>query len=215
MHCTLCNSTTREIVHPKEGSRYHICDACEFIWIDVQHLLSSADEKARYELHNNTLDNEGYVGMFETFISKTVSAYCAHGDSLLDFGCGTNPVLATLLQRHGFHVDHYDPYFFPELVYTGKQYDCITSTEVFEHIADPHTTMELFSTLLKPEGIIALMTLFHPEGDDACMAWWYRKDPTHIAFYTEKTIAHLASCYAMEVIYSDQYNSCVLQKVGM
>ena len=32
---------------------------------------------------------------------------------VLDFGCGHGPALADILFNNGFHMDLYDPFFFP------------------------------------------------------------------------------------------------------
>ena len=100
-------------------------------------------------------------------------------------------------------VDKYDPYFFPNKIFSDKKYDLITSTEVFEHFSDPGKEMELLTSHLKKDGYLAVMTSFHP-GPEEFEDWWYKWDPTHIVFYNQKTFEIIASEYDLDIIYTDQ-----------
>jgi hypothetical protein len=45
--------------------------------------------------------------------------------------------------------------------------------------------------LLRPGGWLALTTCFQTD-DSRFAQWHYRRDPTHVVFYREATLAHLA-----------------------
>lgn len=85
----------------------------------------------------------------------------------------------------------WDPFFANDPKTLTRQYDFVTCTEVLEHLRNPSDTFKLFDRLLRPGGWLGLMTCF--QTDDAAFAGWhYRKDPTHIVFYRDETIRHIA-----------------------
>ena len=191
---------------------YYYCSYCEFISCEEGAIVRPGKEVALYKLHNNSMENEGYVNMFKEFIKVAVDPYGERIKKALDFGCGPGPVLASLLQQKGYDVDIYDLYFAPEKVYEHKSYDLITATEVFEHLQDPLQTAQLLKNHLNDQGILAIMTLFHPGDGVSFNNWWYRHDPTHISFYRPQTFTVLAEQLGLTVLNFDQKNVCVLTK---
>ncbi|NQU18321.1 MAG: class I SAM-dependent methyltransferase, partial [Candidatus Saganbacteria bacterium] len=115
-----------------------------------------------------------------------------------------------LLRKEGFRTDIYDKYFSPEKVYTNKKYDLITATEVFEHLKDPVAILKLLKSHLNKNGVLAVMTLFHPKDIEQFKKWWYRRDSTHIAFYTPKTFEYMASLFKMDSKVVDKKNILTL-----
>ncbi len=212
--CKICSHKTRVIIDTKSNTSYYSCNFCDFISLDHTHLLSRAEEESRYRQHNNTLENEGYVSMLRKFITTYIIPYQASIKTALDFGCGSNPVLASLLQEEGIAVDTYDKFFSRNEVYINRKYDLITSTEVFEHLKEPIDSFKLLRGLLNENGILAIMTMFHPNDDKKFQDWWYRRDKTHISFYTLNTIRHLANTFDMNLIHYDEKNACILQAVS-
>ena len=150
--------------------------------------MDSTVEKRLYCNHNNSFANEGYVRMFRKFIDDFIEPYSGEMKTALDFGSGPGPVLATLLREHGMDVDIYDVYFSPEKSYENKTYDLITCTEVLEHLKDPLPTLRLLVDHLNSQGILAVTTMFHPGVGEEFQNWWYRRDRTHICFYTNRTL---------------------------
>ncbi len=203
MSCKICNSEELEKIRLDE--KYYYCNNCEVIFIDQQEIVDPAEEKSRYEGHDNNHQNEGYVNMFKEFINEVIEPHLklTKQMSVLEFGCGPGPVLADLLEEKDLEVDCYDPYFFPEKIFVDQKYDLITSTEVFEHFSDPVKEMELLTTHLKDGGYLAVMTSFH-SGPDEFEDWWYKWDPTHITFYNQKTFQKLAFDFDLKIIYTDQ-----------
>ncbi|MBU0686785.1 MAG: class I SAM-dependent methyltransferase [Candidatus Margulisbacteria bacterium] len=210
MECKICSGEAKTIYDCQFDINYYCCPSCDFIFIDELKIISPEKEKESYSLHNNTPDNEGYVNMFRDFIEKSVAPYQKRIKTALDFGCGPGPVLAALLKEKGFQVDIYDKYFAPEKVYQNKKYDLITATEVMEHLKDPLKTLKLLKEHLNTNGILAIMTLFHPQDEEKFKDWWYRRDLTHISFYTPKTFEFIAKQLGMKVLMSDEKRECVL-----
>ena len=168
--------------------------------------------KKKYDQHNNSLENEGYVQMFEDFIDLSIVPYIQDIQRALEFGSGPTPVFAKLLERRGLEVDIYDLYYAPKKVYEHKMYDLITSTEVFEHLQKPLEILELLVKHTNNNGYIVLMTKFPPKDDKAFLAWWYRRDPTHISFFTPKSFEVMAKKVGLKVLKTINENIVVFQK---
>jgi 2-polyprenyl-3-methyl-5-hydroxy-6-metoxy-1,4-benzoquinol methylase len=175
-------------------------------------MIDNASEKKQYDQHNNSLESEGYVQMFEDFIELAIVPYFQNIQTSLDFGSGPGPVLCELLKRRGLEVDIYDLYYAPLKVYESKKYDLITSTEVFEHLSRPLEVLELLVEHLNDNAYLALMTKFPPADDKEFLAWWYRRDPTHISFFTPKSFEIMAEKVGLKVLRTINKNIVVFQK---
>jgi hypothetical protein len=210
--CKVCNSNTTIISHPKFGD-YYYCENCEFI---AKRDLNKLDkgEKLRYCKHNNSIENKGYVDYLYKFIEVAVLPYVGDGRQGLDFGSGPSPVLAMLLEKkQNFRMDIYDYFFSPIKIYIGKKYDLVTSTEVVEHLNDPLQYFDLFSRLLKSNGILVLMTQFHKNDKDHFFKWPYIRDKSHVSFYTLKTMEYIAAKVGLKIIYTDNEKYLSLNKI--
>jgi 2-polyprenyl-3-methyl-5-hydroxy-6-metoxy-1,4-benzoquinol methylase len=174
--------------------------------------VDKVSEKRQYDHHNNSLENEGYVQMFEDFIELAIAPYLPNIQTALDFGSGPGPVLNELLKRRGLKVDIYDLYYSPKKVYASKSYDLITSTEVFEHLSRPLEVLELLVEHLNENTYLVLMTKFPPKEDKEFLAWWYRRDPTHISFFTPKSFEIMAEKVGLKVLKIINENIVVFQK---
>ncbi|MDN6318471.1 MAG: class I SAM-dependent methyltransferase [Marinobacter sp.] len=148
------------------------------------------DERAIYDLHNNDSADPGY----RAFLGKLVLPMLDRirpGALGLDFGCGPGPALAEMLRDAGMGMVVYDPLYHPEPSALERQYDFITCTEVVEHLHQPAEVFRQLDGLLKPGGWLGVMTCFQTR-DDRFDHWHYRRDPTHVVFYREVTLAVIA-----------------------
>ena len=211
--CILCNNSsilpvTFTKTYKKLGKRsYFRCPECDLIFVPEEFHLLHNDEKARYSLHDNTLSNEGYVKMFREKITL-INEFCPGINSVLDYGCGPEPVLAELLRRNGLICDAFDPIFFPEC--PKHSYDLVISTEVFEHFRDVRNELRRIISLLRSGGFLAIMTSFHDPIEDF-ENWWYHSDPTHICFFSMKTFDWISKQFGFTIIYSNQKNFIILK----
>lgn len=205
-NCPLCNSYNVSLIEGIETPRYFICSNCQLIYMDDQYIVSPEAEKARYDTHNNSLENEGYVNMFESFIGQAIVPFVSPGAKTLDYGSGPSPVLQYLLQQKGYPTDIYDHYYAPEPIFIGKIYELIVSTETIEHVADAAGLWKLFIDHLAADGTLAIMTLFHP-GPTEFPRWWYRRDPTHIRFYHPETFRWISENYALKILWDNGKNA--------
>lgn len=212
MSCKICHHDTKSYQNTLSPSLYHYCPRCECIALDGAFTVSASQEKHQYDQHNNSLENEGYVQMFEDFLDYFWEELEHKTPKALDFGSGPTPVLSVLMQRRGANVTCYDKFYHPDKDFKTHRFTLITSTEVFEHLDNPLQTLMVLTEHLASGGHIALMTLFHDNNMDHFWTWWYRRDPTHITFFTPKTIEVLADFCGLDLIKTDGKRIAVLKK---
>ncbi len=192
--CVFCGNRETRIFSVR-GKGYYRCAECGGIFADSSTRLSSEAERKRYELHRNTLADEGY----RTYLENCITAISdfpglnASGNplSVLDWGSGPEPALVCLLRRRGYAACGYDPFFAPEQPCSPESVDLVTCIEVAEHFAAPREDFINAARFLVSGGFFAVRTGFLPEDENIEAffgSWWYREDPTHISFYTEKAL---------------------------
>jgi hypothetical protein len=159
-------------------------------FLDPSLYIEAGIEKERYLEHDNRIDDEAYR-YFLSRLASPLKEKLSIGDKGLDFGCGHGPALADMFQADGFEVDLYDPFFFPDKKVLSKKYHFISCTETAEHFYNPFKEFNSFDNLLMPGGWLGIMTCFLTT-DDAFESWYYRRDPTHVTFYSEKTFEVIA-----------------------
>lgn len=188
--CSVCGSPATRPFANIHGRAYHRCDHCMATLLDPAQRLSSAMEYAEYLEHKNNLADIGY----RKFLSKLATpllARLAAGQDGLDYGCGPGPLLAQMLKEAGHSVSLFDPFFLPNRSLLDHRYDFITCTETIEHFHQPAKEFTRFDRMLRPGGWLAIMTCFQTD-DDCFASWHYRRDPTHVVFYREATLRHIA-----------------------
>lgn len=185
--CPLCGAPTIELPNAaREHTRYFRCAVCALIHLDPEKRPARDEERNRYLLHENDGNDSGYVSFLKR-LADPMMERLRPGARGLDFGCGPTPVLSEMLTAAGFPCAAYDPFFAPDEALLDNRYDFITSSEVVEHAHDPASMFATLRRMLAPDGILGVMTMFHP-GENAFTDWWYRRDPTHVCFYNEATM---------------------------
>jgi len=182
--CNLCGSRAQPF-HQTLGREYFECSECKAVLLDPEFYVSAEDEMYRYQTHNNDIEDPRY----QNFVMPLVDAVKEHYESPsygLDYGCGTGPVAAKLLDDAGYSVSTYDPYFHKNPTVFQEQYDFIISSEVIEHFHHPAKEFRLLKGLLKPGGHLYCMTLRYADDIDF-KDWHYVHDETHVIFYREET----------------------------
>lgn len=206
MQCLLCeNSQTAafKVVKKPERSYFH-CEQCDLIFMNPAERLTPPEEKQRYDLHQNE-STAGYQAFLEPLVQR-LEAHFRAADldpsrlQVLDYGCGPTAYLSTLLLQKGFIPSNYDLYYFPDQDQLRKTYHAITSTEVWEHFYNPKEEIEKQLKLLKPGGLLAVMTSAH-RGEAVFHDWHYRRDLTHVAFFSENSMQWLAERYRLQLIH--------------
>lgn len=170
-----------------------MCDDCGLVFVPlVQHLDAKA-EKARYDLHRNTPEDKGYVRFLNRLVSQVTEKVQA-GRSCLDFGSGPSPVMAHLLEQHGYITSIYDPFYANTPEVLSRSYDLITCCEVAEHLSRPGRIFQTLTRLLTPGGVLAVMTQPLPQQKNF-PSWHYKNDLTHVCFYSCETFSYIADTH--------------------
>jgi 2-polyprenyl-3-methyl-5-hydroxy-6-metoxy-1,4-benzoquinol methylase len=177
-----------------DGRRYRHCAGCDLRFLDPAQRLSAAEERARYVLHTASVEDEGYRA-FVTPLLERVRRHIAPGSRGLDFGAGRVPVLAEWLRREGFAMSVHDAFFHPnESALSGEPYDFIVACEVIEHLFAPAAELRRLADCLKSGGRLFVQTDIY-RGDCDFASWYYRRDPSHVAFYSERSFTWMAAAF--------------------
>lgn len=193
--CPLCQSGDTRFLHrsdDRHGIReFYECRTCDLAFAPPEFHLPPDAEMRRYLMHDNDPDDHRY----RSFLSRLWSPLkplLTEGERGLDYGCGPGPALVQMMREDGFRVEKYDLYFFPDTGPLARTYDFITCTETVEHLRRPMEVFTLFDSILRPRGKLGIMTGILDDrskfGD-----WHYQRDPTHIAFYTRRTLDWIAA----------------------
>ncbi|GGG38130.1 methyltransferase [Christiangramia forsetii] len=159
---------------------------CKAILLSPEHHLSPQAEKSRYILHNNDVNDAGYIRFVQPVIEKIRSDFSSNSNGL-DFGCGTGPVITSKLKKSSFKIELYDPYFKPDKKVLKTTFDFIICCEVMEHFQNPLKEFQLLRTLLKPNGKLYCKTEIWKDAIDFSN-WHYKNDKTHVIFYDRETL---------------------------
>ncbi len=188
--CPVCRSPQAAFFMSIKGSDYWRCSNCEATFLAPGQRLSPSEERAHYLHHENDPDDPRYR-KFLSRLTVPLLEKLKTGMVGLDYGCGPGPALAAVLGDNGFHMDLYDPFFYPDPQPLDRTYDFITCTETAEHFHRPAAEFDRLGSLLRPGGWLAVMTCFQTD-DDRFANWHYRLDPTHVVFYRDVTLRAIA-----------------------
>ena len=195
--CSLCNSNLTESFHRDNYREYLKCSNCDFVFVPKIYHLSEKDEKARYDSHNNDPADDRYRNFLSQLLNP-LQERIPKGTSGLDFGSGPGPTLSLMLEEYGHSVELYDKFYAKNNYVFEKQYDFITASEVVEHLRQPMVELNRLISLLKSNGVFAIMTqILTPQVDFS--QWYYKNDPSHIGFFSEKALKYLAKKWKVEL----------------
>lgn len=188
--CPLCQNPATEAFTQDKYRAFAQCGRCSLVFAEPDSWLDPGEEKALYDLHENSLEDDGY----NRFLSRIVEPLVARigpPAQVLDFGCGPAPALAKQLQQLGFHVCLFDSFYKPDTRVLQQRFDVIVATEVIEHLHKPLAELERLWAQLNPNGWLALMTQ-RVKDAEAFKCWQYKNDPTHVCFFHERSFHWLA-----------------------
>lgn len=196
MKCPVCDEPECRPFQIVGDRKYWRCERCQATFLDPSMLPAPEAELSEYLLHRNDPDDARYRRFLET-LTKPLLERLPPGSCGLDYGCGPGPALAVMLREAGHDVALYDPFFHHDPAVLDNQYDFIACAEVIEHFHRPSEEFEKLDALLRPGGVLAVMTRFL--SDDSTFAQWhYRRDPTHVVFYREQTLQRIAARFGWD-----------------
>ncbi|TFH85183.1 class I SAM-dependent methyltransferase [Billgrantia azerbaijanica] len=195
--CPLCASDKTTHYHRDARREYHQCQRCDLVFVPPASRLGRAAEKAVYDQHENHPDDPGYR-RFLARLFDPLRGRLAPGARGLDFGAGPGPTLSVMFEEAGHPMAIYDPFYAPDASALARTYDFITATEVVEHLFAPGRELTRLAGLLAPGGWLGVMTK-RVASREAFARWHYILDPTHVAFFSERTFLWLADHLGMRV----------------
>ncbi len=199
---------------------YLRCASCESIFVKVEDHVSPKQELSVYRLHENSAHDERYRSYLSPVIEMAWKEIQQKAESrtlsMLDFGSGPIPineesVICRFFREKGMLADAYDPYFRPKVLGV-RSYDLIIACEVVEHFRNPYQDFKRLTGLLKKEGVLVIQTemLSSPELFDN---WYYRRDPTHVAFYSRKSFSVLAKNFDLDYSFAEDGKRLIMTRV--
>jgi 2-polyprenyl-3-methyl-5-hydroxy-6-metoxy-1,4-benzoquinol methylase len=205
VNCLLCSHAAEDFL----GVAFK-CTHCSLVFKNPTLYLSTEEDLRRYSLHQNNAEDEGYVKFLGKLLNP-LEKFLPSEFTSLDFGCGPGPVLSQLLKEKGGVVSNFDPIFHKNISLLERQFDVVTATEVVEHFKKPEHDWTLLISLVASRGILGIMTEFLEQNIDY-HKWWYKNDPTHVAFYNSKTFEFLEDAYGLERLYEDKKSVIIFRK---
>ena len=198
--CPLCSNQDLKDFPGDMRRTYYRCQNCALIFVDHADFLSAEDEKARYELHQNSPQDAGYRA-FLARLTSPLARYLGNPPlNGLDFGCGPGPVLPLMMEEMGYCMEKYDPFFFPDTAILEGRYDFVTCTEAIEHFFDPAREWKQLLSLVKPGGWLGIMTQMVTE-ETSFASWYYVDDRTHVCFFSRETFQFLAERDSLQAMF--------------
>lgn len=154
-------------------------------------------EKKRYNEHNNSTQDEGYLN----YLARLLDHIPELEEPILDFGCGPTKGLEALFKREAIDKSliSYDPIFFNTNL-EQKKFKTIYASECFEHFNEPKKSIKKVLGLMSSESTLAIRTELYSAEIGDLDKWWYFKDPTHLCFYTEDTMKWISKEYKLEIL---------------
>jgi SAM-dependent methyltransferase len=200
--CPMCGASDTFVFHKGKRREYFRCRVCSLVFVSPDYILSAVEEKRRYDLHQNSPEDEGYRRFLGRMFDPMVK-HLSKGSRGLDFGSGPGPALAAMFEEAGHRVALYDLYYAKDKLVFEDKYDFITATEVVEHLQNPLKELDRLWSILKPGGLLGIMTklVSNPE---AFASWHYKQDMTHISFFSKKTCIWLAARWKAKVEFIDK-----------
>lgn len=188
--CPVCEAPRARFFVRVDDRDYWRCETCVATFLSPAQRPGRERERREYDLHRNRPDDAGYR-TFLNRLAEPLTPRLRAGAAGLDYGCGPGPALAVMLREAGFEVETWDPLYDPRAEALERRYAFVTCTEVVEHMHHPAVEFRRLDRLLDPGGWLGIMTRF--QSDDTRFAnWHYRRDPTHVVFYREATLRHIA-----------------------
>lgn len=147
-----------------------------------------------------------------------VNSYVPYQGALLDVGCGTGDFLCSAIQN-GWKVKGIEPneqartiantktdnnVYKPDQLFkfTREQFDVITLWHVLEHLPKLDDHLEIFKTILKPEGILIIAVPNYKSYDaHYYKSFWAAFDvPRHLWHFSRTSLHKIAKSHQMQVV---------------
>ncbi len=213
MVCPLClNVKTKFYLSgaDKYQQIYYQCQNCDLVFVTRKTRLSKNQEKQRYNNHNNDEVDVNYK-KFLAKLAKPMLSFLKLNSKGLDFGSGDSETLANLFIANNHSCSSFDIFYRNNPKLLNQNYDFVSASEVVEHLNNPNKELKRLASLINRNGYLGIMTT-KLVAKEQFANWWYKNDPTHICFYSNKTFNFIATWLSFEIIYNKE-TVIILKKV--
>lgn len=216
--CPVCAAPTRTLGE-KRGQRtgraflLRRCEGCGFAfvvnpWTDYASIYDEA-----YYAGNGSDPLVDYAFEFENPLESTrhyewrgiadlIATHAAPPAKVLDFGCG-NGGLVRFLRQRGYEAYGHDTGAWAEkalrsgLPMLGEQaleqhagsFDVVTMIEVIEHLVNPMEALHRLRRLLKPDGLLLILTGNAERAPRDFLSWSYVRPEIHVSYFTPRALS--------------------------
>ena len=179
--------------------RYFLCPACDLLFTETPYWLEAAYERAISRLDTGAIARNHASAQLTLLVA--VIAGLPRDATSLDFG-GGHGVFVRMMRDFGLDFRWYDKHAANEyaLGFEGdpsRPHAMVTAFEVLEHLVDVRRELDLVFAA-RPT-LVLVGTVLH-EGFRT--GWWYHlvESGQHVAFYSRRTMAHVAELYGYRAI---------------
>ncbi len=188
-----------------------------------------------WELFSNSFNPDYSRGLEPKFLPRgaydTLNSVCPKDAKILEVGCGNGRLLNQMAGNGYTNLTGCDRFTLPFDRYTsedgritfirGTMEDCegtfdhIIMHHSFEHLDNPHETMEMIASKLNPGGAAVIsLPVAGSNAFEKYGKYWYDLDaPRHIYIYSESALISLAEKYGLSC-QKVVYDSNALQYIG-
>jgi hypothetical protein len=195
--CPLCGENQIKEYSKDFLRLYHQCLSCHLIFVSRDELITLDEEKKRYDAHENNLEDQGYRFYLENIFS-IIQSHLSPGDRGLDFGCGHSKMIEDIAAQQNILIDSFDLFYHPNEKIWNEKYDFIILSEVIEHLRSPVEELQRIQPLLNENGKIFIKTKLLPKTKLEFDHWFYKRDKTHIQFFSREAFDKLSEKFQFE-----------------
>src|SRR3989338_4447720 len=244
--CGYCKKKYSQILYKTydlHGNHYNLnqCKWCKAIFLsprpNAKQLLMAYDNSyygEGSEKFNKLI--EAFLDHFRNQRAKLLVRYLGKNGKVLDIGCGNGKFLDALSKKGNFNlygtempgkaaerasklgkiklkIGNLDANDFPH-----NSFDAITLFQVFEHLTEPKTTLDIVSKIIKPKGIL-IMSFPNIDSFQSRIfkgKWLHLDPPRHLFFFKPNDFFAEMKKYGFNLIsqkhYSIEYNPYGMQQ---
>ncbi len=195
--CPLCGENQIKEYSKDVTRLYHQCLCCTLIFVSRDELITQDEEKKRYDAHENNFEDQGYRFYLENIFS-IIQGHVTTDDLGLDFGCGHSRMIQDIAAQKNILIDSFDLFYHPEEKIWNKKYDFIILSEVIEHLRAPIAELQRLKEILNKNGKLFIKTKLAPKTRNEFDQWFYKRDKTHIQFFTHEAFEKLSENFQFE-----------------
>lgn len=196
--CPLCFQHKTDQIAKDKIRIFYRCLNCQFIFVPAKFHLSVEESSKRYHYHQNNPNDTNYRQFLEIVLGPLRNHLPDKKCLGLDYGSGAGRAVSAILELDGHTVLNYDPLFSPLGLIDKKKFDFVTCTEVVEHFLRPKEDWDQLIEVSK-SAILGIMTHLNSKQIDFSN-WYYKNDPTHVAFYSKETLEYIAGQKSLEIL---------------